>query len=190
MNDKQLSRILTLLKIAGSRLKMLQTKHESMKMRSYTEIANLLEKGKHETARIKTEALIRLDLYIEALERTEMYCMQLQTRISLLKNKSLDPSVRESVYSLVFASLKLDIKELCSFTACIYDRFGKDLFLDIDESELVCSKLKQKLAIAPVSDELINSYCTEIGNAYKVNYNEPAAALDDDFMLRVARLKK
>lgn len=50
------------------------------------DIATLLEKGKVETARIKTESIINEDIHLELLELLELYCEILSTRFGLIEN--------------------------------------------------------------------------------------------------------
>lgn len=50
------------------------------------DIATLLERGKVETARIKTESIINEDIAIELLELLELYCEIISTRFGLVEN--------------------------------------------------------------------------------------------------------
>lgn len=50
------------LKLAVERMKMLQTKQEAIAKKDRKEIANLIERHKEETARIKTEGIIAEDV--------------------------------------------------------------------------------------------------------------------------------
>jgi vacuolar protein sorting-associated protein IST1 len=68
-----------LLKLAISRLKMLQNKKHALNQQQRKDIAALLEKGKQESARI------REDFTIEALEILEIYCELLLTRFGLIE---------------------------------------------------------------------------------------------------------
>jgi vacuolar protein sorting-associated protein IST1 len=50
------------------------------------DIATLLERGKVETARIKTESIINEDIHIELLELLELYSEIVFTRFGLIEN--------------------------------------------------------------------------------------------------------
>jgi vacuolar protein sorting-associated protein IST1 len=50
------------------------------------DIATLLERGKVETARIKTESIINDDIHVELLELLELYCEILFARFGLIEN--------------------------------------------------------------------------------------------------------
>jgi vacuolar protein sorting-associated protein IST1 len=73
------------LKLAVSRLKMLQNKKQAINQQQRREVALLLEKGKEESARIRAEHIIREDFTIEALEILELYCDLLLTRFGLVE---------------------------------------------------------------------------------------------------------
>lgn len=55
-----------------------------MAKKSRREIAALIEKGKLETARIKTEGIIADDVHVELLELLELYSEMLLARFALL----------------------------------------------------------------------------------------------------------
>lgn len=52
------------------------------------EIAELVERGKIESARVKTESLIMDDVHVELLELLELYCETLYARFALMELKS------------------------------------------------------------------------------------------------------
>ena len=76
------------LKLAVSRLRMLQNKKHAINQQQRREIANFLEKGKEESARIRVEHIIREDFTIEALEILELYCDLLLAHSVSLNNLS------------------------------------------------------------------------------------------------------
>lgn len=55
-----------------------------MAKKARREIAALIEKGKLETARIKTEGIIADDVHVELLELMELYSEMLLARFALL----------------------------------------------------------------------------------------------------------
>ena len=57
---------------------------EAMAKKARREIAALIEKGKLETARIKTEGIIADDVHVELLELMELYSEMLLARFALL----------------------------------------------------------------------------------------------------------
>lgn len=73
------------LKLAVQRAHMLQAKRESLAKKERRDIADLVVRGKVETARVKTESLIMDDVHIELLELLELYCETLHARFALLE---------------------------------------------------------------------------------------------------------
>jgi len=71
--------------MAVQRLRTTQEKKESVAKQSRREIANLIEKGKLETARIKVENIINEDIHVELLELLELYCELLVARFGLVE---------------------------------------------------------------------------------------------------------
>ncbi len=61
------------LKLALSRLALLQQKNKALSQNTRQDIANLLSNNKIESARIRVEHVIRDDYYIEALELLHLY---------------------------------------------------------------------------------------------------------------------
>ena len=97
------------LKLAIQRTHMLQEKkvchmlarltQEALAKRARADIADLVDCGKYETARVKTESLIMDDvcrpggapliqIYVELLELLELYCETLYARFALMDNKT------------------------------------------------------------------------------------------------------
>lgn len=68
------------LKLTAQRCQMLQGKKEALAKTARKEIAGLVERGKLETARIKTEGLIGDDIALELLEIMELYTEMLIVR--------------------------------------------------------------------------------------------------------------
>ena len=65
------------LKLTSQRCSLLQEKKNAMAKKDRREIASLVERGKIETARVKTEGLYNEDLHIELLEIMELYAEML-----------------------------------------------------------------------------------------------------------------
>jgi vacuolar protein sorting-associated protein IST1 len=65
------------LKLTSQRCALLQEKKNAMAKKARREIASLVEKGKLETARVKTEGLYNEDIHIELLEIMELYAEML-----------------------------------------------------------------------------------------------------------------
>src|SRR5436305_306906 len=73
------------LKMSVNRLRLMQQKQSALAKQARRELAQLLEQGKEESARIRVENIIREDLFVEMLEILELYCELLLARFGLLE---------------------------------------------------------------------------------------------------------
>ena len=78
-------KLVTNLRLAISRLKLLEKKKSEMAVKSRKEIADYLKNGKEDRARIRVEHIIREDYMVEGLEIVEMYCDLLLARMGVLQ---------------------------------------------------------------------------------------------------------
>lgn len=69
-----INKIKVQLKLSISRLRMVQQKDTAVAKQSRRSMAQLLEQGKEESARIRVENIIRSDMNTELLEIIELYC--------------------------------------------------------------------------------------------------------------------
>ena len=63
----------------------MQQKQTALAKQARRELAQLLEQGKEESAKIRVENIIREDLFVEMLEILELYCELLLARFGLLE---------------------------------------------------------------------------------------------------------
>ena len=74
--------------------------------RQKKDIAVLLRENKEEKARIRTEAIIREDFKLEALDILSLLCELLHERMGLLVSmKQCPPDMVESVSTLIWAGM-------------------------------------------------------------------------------------
>jgi len=73
------------LKLAIQRTRVLSAKKTQLAKSTRREIANLLDRGKVESARIKVEGIMADDLMVELLELLELFCEVLLARFGLLE---------------------------------------------------------------------------------------------------------
>ncbi|KAJ2742049.1 Vacuolar protein sorting-associated protein ist1 [Coemansia sp. BCRC 34301] len=166
------------LKLAINRLKLLQAKKSSLNLKARREIAPLLEAGKIESATIRVENIIREDLNVEALEMVELYCELLTARVGLVdQSRTIDPGVSEAVHSIIYASSRIDIRELTMLRDMLTAKYGKELVLEATENSTgaVNAKLVRKLSVNTPPDSLIKMYLREIACFYHVKWRP-----DDD----------
>ena len=72
-----------------NRLRLMQQKQTALAKQARRELAQLLEQGKDESAKIRVENIIREDLFVEMLEILELYCELLLARFGLLEQMFL-----------------------------------------------------------------------------------------------------
>ena len=102
------------LKLAIQRSRMLQEKKAALHKKVRLEIAELVERQKLESARVKTESLIMDDIHLELLELLELYCETLYARFGLLEGRENEPddAIREPMIAIIHAAHRTEVKEL------------------------------------------------------------------------------
>ncbi|PSS25894.1 hypothetical protein M430DRAFT_95231 [Amorphotheca resinae ATCC 22711] len=174
------------LKLSIARLRMVQQKDEAVSKQQRRAMAQLLEIGKVESAKIRVENIIRSDITTELHEILELYCELLLARTGLMESPTCDPGLEEAVKSLIYAAPRTDIKELQSVRALLVDKYGKEFALQAMEPDAhVSEKVLKKLAVTPPSQELVNGYLEEIARTYGVDWpkrpqGDPPQYIDDD----------
>ncbi len=153
-------------------------------------MAQLLDAGKVDSARIRVENIIRSDITTELHEILELYCELLIARSGLLDSPVCDPGLEEAVKSIIYAAPKTEIKELLQVRLLLGERYGKDFVLAAMENtdEKVSENVVKKLSVTPPKEELVVGYLEEIAKAYGVTWprkakedlDEPPNLLDDD----------
>lgn len=134
-------------------------------------MAQLLEAGKVESAKIRVENIIRSDITTELHEILELYCELLLARTGLMEAPTCDPGLEEAVKSLIYAAPRTDVKELQSVRALLVDKYGKDFALAAMEPDAkVSENVLKKLAVTPPSQDLVNGYLEEIARTYGVDW--------------------
>ncbi|PSN64529.1 DUF292-domain-containing protein [Corynespora cassiicola Philippines] len=180
------------LKLSISRLRMVQQKDTAKAKQQRREMAQLIEAGKIQSARIRVENIIRSDITTELHEMLELYCELVLARSQLLDPPSspystsssnaipIDPALEEAVRSLIYAAPRTDVKELHAVRALLIEKFGKDVAVASMEGEGVAERVMNKLKVDTPKPELVEAYLTEIARFYGVPYGEAEAEPDDD----------
>ncbi|KAJ8129356.1 hypothetical protein O1611_g4277 [Lasiodiplodia mahajangana] len=160
------------LKLSIARLRMVQQRDEAMGKTQRRAMAQLLEVGKIESARIRTENIIRSDINTELHEILELYCELLLARAALLESPTCDPGLEEAVKSIIYAAPRTEIKELQQVRLLLAERFGKEFVLSAMENSDggVSEKVVKKLSVTPPKPELVQGYLEEIAKAYGVDW--------------------
>jgi vacuolar protein sorting-associated protein IST1 len=164
------------LKLAISRLRMVQQRDEQLGKTQRRAMAQLLEAGKVDSATIRVENIIRSDITSELHELLELYCELLLARAGLLEAPTCDPGLEEAVKSIIYAAPKTEIKELVVVRNLLADKFGKEFALEAVENSdgKVSEKVVRKLSVEPPRAELVQGYLEEIAKAYGVDWPKRA----------------
>ncbi|KAL1762528.1 DUF292-domain-containing protein [Schizophyllum commune] len=165
------------LRLSVQRLRSLQQKKEAQAKATRRDIATLLERGKVETARIKTEAVINEDIYMELLELLELYCELVHVRFGILdqNTREPDPAVAEGVHAIIYAAPRTELKELHILRDLLMHKYGRDFSAAVMENRDGCvpERVVKKLELFMPSAELVDSYLHEIAKAYAVEWAPP-----------------
>ncbi|KAA8624559.1 Ist1 domain containing protein [Pyrenophora tritici-repentis] len=167
------------LKLSISRLRMVQQKDSAKVKQQRRDMAQLIEAGKVQSARIRVENIIRTDITTELHEILELYCELLLARSQLLESQvsssntttsatsgMLDPALEEAVRSIIYAAPRTEIKELHTVRALLVEKFGKEVALASMEGEGVAERVVKKLRVETPKEELVEAYMAEIAKFY------------------------
>ncbi|KAF2001399.1 DUF292-domain-containing protein [Amniculicola lignicola CBS 123094] len=181
------------LKLSVSRLRMVQQKDTAKAKQQRREMAQLLEAGKTQSAKIRVENIIRSDLQTEVHEILELYCELLLARSfffeqptsphsasSTTPNIELDEALEEAVHSIIYAAPRTEVKELHNTRGLLIDRFGKDVAAQAMDGEKVADRVRNKLKLETPKAELVDAYLTEIARFYGVPYGPATPPSDDE----------
>lgn len=165
--------------MAVSRFSMASNKKTALMKQQMREISKLLADNKEEKARIRAEALIRDDVTIEAYEILQLTCELLFERIKLITtSKGVPEDLKSSISTLIWASNRVDIKELGDIRKQFRSKYGKQFDLDAFENRHgVCNeRVVAKLSVQPPTAFLVQTYLEKIADQFEIDW-KPANKL-------------
>jgi len=174
------------LRLCINRLKLLEKKKSEMAMKSRKEIADYMQAGKLERAKIRVEHIIREDYMVEAMEVLEMYCDLLLARFGLIQQmKTLDDGLAEAISSIIWVSprLQADVQELKVVADQFAAKYGKPYAQACKENAVgtVSVKLMHKLSVQAPPKITVEKYLIEIARYYNVEYEpDPLVMCQDE----------
>uniref|UniRef100_A0A2M4AA75 IST1 homolog n=1 Tax=Anopheles triannulatus TaxID=58253 RepID=A0A2M4AA75_9DIPT len=180
------TKLKTNLRLAVNRLKLLEKKKTELAQKARKEIADYLQAGKPERARIRVEHIIREDYLVEAMEIVEMYCDLLLARFGMVTQmKELDEGIEEAVSSIIWVAprLQADVQELKICSDIFTMKYGKQYAEQVRAAippHRVSDKLMHKLAIQAPARLLVEKYLIEIASIFNVDYEPDPQVMKDD----------
>ncbi|PWN39124.1 DUF292-domain-containing protein [Ceraceosorus guamensis] len=167
------------LKLVVQRLKMLQEKKTSMSKKDRRDVASLVERGKVETARIKTEGVIAEDIHVELLEVLELYCEMLIARLALLDlpGREPDAGLLEPLCALIHAAPRTELKELHVLREMLMARYTREFAIRAteDQEECVPRRITDRLRVQTPDEAYVDAYIAEVCKAYSIPFTSAHA---------------
>ena len=155
------SKCKTALRLCVGRVKLLRNKKANALVHLKREIADLLNAGKDDSARVRVEAVLREEATLEAFEVLDLFCELLVVRLPLIEStKDLPADLKEAVATVAYAARRVadEIPELAEVKSQFAGKYGSQYVAACGEdatagacgvSELAMRKLK----LAPPSAE-------------------------------------
>ncbi|XP_047308298.1 AF4/FMR2 family member 4-like isoform X2 [Impatiens glandulifera] len=118
----------TSLKLASSRIKLLKNRKDVQVKQMKRELAQLLESGQDQTARIRVEHVIREEKLKLAYDLLEIYCELIAVRMQIIESQKNCPiDLKEAIASVLFASPRCsDVVELQDVRKHFTAKYGKE----------------------------------------------------------------
>ncbi|CAN6606919.1 vacuolar protein sorting-associated protein Ist1p [Trichomonascus vanleenenianus] len=162
------------LKMAINRLRLVQQKETAIAKQQRRNLAQLLEQGKEQSAKIRVENIIREDYNVELLEMLELYCELLLARITLLEQKDCDPGLEEAVKTIIYCASRTEVKELHQVKEILSHKFSKEFVHEALENHnnAVPERVRKRLSSEPPDPKIVTLYLCEIARAYRVPFSE------------------
>ncbi|KAF2285161.1 hypothetical protein GH714_038899 [Hevea brasiliensis] len=160
----------TALKLAASRIKLLKNKRDAQVKQLKRELAQLLETGQDQTARIRVEHVVREEKTMAAYDLIEIYCELIVARLSIIESQKNCPiDLKEAIASVIFASPRCaDIPELMDVRKHFTAKYGKEfvsasveLRPDCGVSRLLVEKLSAKSPDGPTKIKILSAIAEE-----------------------------
>ncbi|GAV62190.1 Ist1 domain-containing protein [Cephalotus follicularis] len=160
----------TSLKLAVSRIKLLKNKREAQVRQLKRELAQLLEAGQDQTARIRVEHVVREEKTLAAYDLLEIYCELLVARLPIIESQKNCPiDLKEAISSVIFASPRCaDLPELMDARKHFTAKYGKEfasaaveLRPDCGVSRMLVEKLSANAPDGPTKIKILSAIADE-----------------------------
>lgn len=166
----------TSLKLAAARIKLLRNKREVQVKTMRRELAQLLESGQEQTARIRVEHVIREEKTMSAYDLIELYCELIAARLPIIESQKACPiDLKEAVSSVIFASPRCaDLPELMDIRKHLGAKYGKEFVNSVLEVRPDCGVSRlvvEKLSARAPDIETKIKILTSIAQEYNVKWD-------------------
>ncbi|XP_071722365.1 uncharacterized protein [Rutidosis leptorrhynchoides] len=160
----------TSLKLASSRIKLMRNKREAQVKQLKRELAQLLESGQEQTARIRVEHVVREEKTMAAYDLIEIYCELIVARLPIIESQKTCPiDLKEAISSVIYASPRCaDIPELADVRKHLTAKYGKEfvsaaveLRPDCGVGRMLVEKLSAKAPDGPAKIKILTAIAEE-----------------------------
>ncbi|XP_061352639.1 uncharacterized protein LOC133297491 isoform X2 [Gastrolobium bilobum] len=190
----------TALKLAVSRIKLLKNKREAQVKQHKRELAQLLQSGQDQTARIRVEHVVREEKTMAAYDLVEIYCELIAARLPMIESQKNCPiDLKEAVSSVIFASPRCsDIPELMDVRKLFTSKYGKEfvsaaveLRPDCGVNRLLVEKLSAKAPDGPTKIKILAAIAEEHNIKWEPkSFGENDAKFSQDLLVGPSTFEK
>ncbi|GAM23623.1 hypothetical protein SAMD00019534_067980 [Acytostelium subglobosum LB1] len=161
------------LKLAVSRIQIVKNKKATLVRDERKHIAELLRNRSEENARLRVEMVIKDESSIECFNIIEVLCELMFARILLIDLQTEMPTeLKGSIYSLVYASQRIQMPELALIKKQLMGKYGRQLEYDVNSQHGQCfvnPKIIQQLSSYIPEPLLMLHYLNDIAMEYNVD---------------------
>ncbi|KAE8675938.1 S-adenosyl-L-methionine-dependent methyltransferases superfamily protein, putative isoform 1 [Hibiscus syriacus] len=166
----------TALKLAIPRIKLMKNKREAHVQHLKRELAQLLESGQDQTARIRVEHVVREENTVAAFNLLEIYCELILARMPIIESQKNCPTdLKEAISSVIFASARCEeIPELKDVSKHFTAKYGKEFTSSALELRPNCGvgrMLVEKLSANAPDGPTKLKILTAIAEEHKIKWN-------------------
>lgn len=183
----------SLLRMATTRLQILQKKARATAKQSRKDLAALMNDNRMESARIRAEMVITDDRRAEVLEALELYCELVLARAANLTSKNTawsdDSRLAEAVAAIAFAASHVNVKELSQLRDRWLHMLDSDFITKAQKGESVPKKMQNNLFPPVPDEELVNAYLEEIMKVYGTSSKKEEEGVDASSSIDTAKAK-
>ncbi|KAL3532583.1 hypothetical protein ACH5RR_006104 [Cinchona calisaya] len=172
------------LKLAASRMKLMKNKKEVQVKQMKRELAQLLESGQDQTARIRVEHVIREEKMMAAYELIDIYCELIVARLPIIESQKNCPiDLKEAIASVIFASPRCgDIPELVDVKKHFTAKYGKEFVnaaIELRPNCGVSRLLVEKLSAKAPDGQTKVKVLTEIAEEHNIKWDPKSLGQSD-----------